>query len=124
MKTLDVLRFSFRAAVGYPARTLLTLLAMAIGVGAVILLTALGEGARLYVTREFTSLGTHLLITIPGRSETTGGPPPMLGETPRDLTLEDALALKRSSAIRRVAPVAIGSAPVAWQQREREATIM
>lgn len=124
MKTIDVLRFSFRAAVGYPARTLLTLLAMAIGVGAVILLTALGEGARLYVTREFTSLGTHLLITIPGRSETTGGPPPMLGETPRDLTLEDALALKRSSAIRRVAPVAIGSAPVAWQQREREATIM
>ncbi|MGB5423696.1 MAG: ABC transporter permease, partial [Desulfobacterales bacterium] len=108
----------------YPARTLLTLLAMAIGVGAVILLTALGEGARLYVTREFTSLGTNLLIAIPGRSETTGGPPPLLGETPRDLTLEDALALKRSSAIRRVAPVAIGSAPVAWQQREREATIM
>jgi putative ABC transport system permease protein len=97
---------------------------MAIGVGAVILLTALGEGARRYVTREFTSLGTHLLIAIPGRSETTGGPPPLLGETPRDLTLEDALALKRSSAIRRVAPVAIGSAPVAWQQREREATIM
>ena len=124
MKTFDVLRFSFRAATGYPARTLLTLLAMAIGVGAVILLTALGEGARRYVTREFTSLGTHLLIAIPGRSETTGGPPPMLGETPRDLTLEDALALKRSSAIRRVAPVAIGSAPVAWQQREREATIM
>jgi putative ABC transport system permease protein len=124
MKTFDVLQFSFRAAVGYPARTLLTLLAMAIGVGAVILLTALGEGARLYVTREFTSLGTHLLIVIPGRSETTGGPPPLLGETPRDLTLEDALALKRSSAIRRVAPVAIGSAPVAWQQREREATIM
>jgi len=124
VKTFDVLRFSFRAATGYPARTLLTLLAMAIGVGAVILLTALGEGARRYVTREFTSLGTHLLIVIPGRSETTGGPPPMLGETPRDLTLEDALALKRSSAIRRVAPVAIGSAPVAWQQREREATIM
>lgn len=124
MKTFDVLQFSFRAAVGYPARTLLTLLAMAIGVGAVILLTALGEGARLYVTREFTSLGTHLLIAIPGRSETIGGPPPLLGETPRDLTLEDALALKRNSAIRRVAPVAIGSAPVAWQQREREATIM
>ncbi|MFY9708186.1 MAG: ABC transporter permease [Desulfobacterales bacterium] len=124
MKTFDVLRFSFRAATGFPARTLLTLLAMAIGVGAVILLTALGEGARRYVTREFTSLGTHLLIVIPGRSETTGGPPPLLGETPRDLTLEDALALKRSSAIRRVAPVAIGSAPVAWQQREREATIM
>ncbi len=124
MKTPDVMRFSFRAAAGSPARTLLTLLAMAIGVGAVILLTALAEGARRYVTREFTSLGTHLLIAIPGRSETTGGPPPLLGETPRDLTIEDALALKRSSAIRRIAPVALGSAPVAWRQRERETTIL
>ena len=124
MKALDTFRFSFRAASGYPARTALILLAMAIGVGAVILLTALGEGARRYVTREFTSLGTHLLIVIPGRSETTGGPPPLLGETPRDLTLEDALALKRSASIRRVAPIALGSAPVVWKQLNREVTIM
>jgi putative ABC transport system permease protein len=124
MKIADVLGFSWRAAVGYPARTLLTLLAMAIGVGAVILLTALGEGARRFVTHEFAALGTHLLIVFPGRSETTGGPPPLLGETPRDLTLDDALALTRSSAVRRIAPVAIGSAPVAWRQREREVTIM
>ena len=110
MKAIDTFRFSIRSASGYPARTFLILLAMAIGVGAGRLLTALGEGARRYVTREFTSLGTHLLIVIPGRSETTGGPPPLLGETPRDLTLEDALALTRNSSIRRVAPIAIGSA--------------
>ena len=124
MKAIDTFRFSIRSASGYPARTFLILLAMAIGVGAVILLTALGEGARRYVTREFTSLGTHLLIVIPGRSETTGGPPPLLGETPRDLTLEDALALSRNSSIRRVAPIAIGSAPVVWKQLSREVTIM
>jgi putative ABC transport system permease protein len=124
VKAIDTLQFSFRAASGYPARTFLILLAMAIGVGAVILLTALGEGARRYVTREFTSLGTHLLIVIPGRSETTGGPPPLLGETPRDLTLEDALALKRNASIRRVAPIALGSAPVVWKQLSREVTIM
>lgn len=124
MKAFDTFRFSFRAAAGYPARTFLILLAMAIGVGAVILLTALGEGARRYVTREFTALGTHLLIAIPGRSETTGGPPPLLGETPRDLTLEDAMALNRSASIRRVAPIALGSAPVVWMQRSREVTIM
>jgi putative ABC transport system permease protein len=100
------------------------LLAMAIGVASVILLTALGEGARLYVMREFASLGTNLLIVLPGRSETTGGPPPLLGETPRDLTLEDALSLKRSSAIRRVAPITVGSAPVSWKDRNREVTIL
>ena len=100
------------------------LLAMAIGVASVILLTALGEGARLYVTREFTSLGTNLLIVLPGRSETTGGPPPLLGETPRDLTLEDALSLRRSSVVRRVAPITVGSAPVSWKYRDREVTIL
>lgn len=124
MKVLDVFQFGLRAASGYPARTLLMLLAMSIGVASVILLTTLGEGAQRYVTREFTSLGTHLLVVLPGRSETTGGPPPLLGETPRDLTLEDALALSRSSSIRRVAPIALGNAPVAWKQRDREVTIL
>ena len=124
MKIGDVIQFSIRASSGYPTRTLLMVLAMAIGVASVILLTALGEGARRYVKREFTSLGTHLLIVLPGRSETTGGPPPLLGETPRDLTLEDALSLSRSSAIRRVAPITVGSASVAWKQRDREVTIL
>ncbi|MBW2331522.1 MAG: ABC transporter permease, partial [Deltaproteobacteria bacterium] len=62
MKIRDVIQFSIRASSGYPTRTLLVVLAMAIGVASVILLTALGEGARRYVKREFTALGTHLLI--------------------------------------------------------------
>ena len=67
------------------------LLAMAIGVAAVVVLTSLGEGARRYVTGEFASLGTNLLIVIPGRSETSGGAPTtFVGETPRDLTIDDA----------------------------------
>ena len=124
MKPGDVIQFSAKALSGYPTRTLLMILAMAIGVASVILLTALGEGARRFVTREFTSLGTYLLIVLPGRSETTGGPPPLLGETPRDLTLEDALSLTRSSAIRRMAPITVGSAPVSWKHRDREVSIL
>lgn len=124
MKAEDVIRFCFRSLSGYPLRTALMLLAMAIGVAAVVLLTSLGEGARIYVTREFSSLGTHLLIVLPGRSETVGGPPPLLGQTPRDLTIEDALALTRSSAVRRVAPIMVGSAPVAFESRSRESMIL
>jgi len=124
MKTKDVIQFSTRALSGYPTRTFLMILAMAIGVASVILLTALGEGARRYVTNEFTSLGTYLLIVLPGRSETTGGPPPLLGETPRDLTLDDALSLTRHSAIRRVAPITVGSAPVSWKHRDREVSVL
>ncbi len=59
------------------------LLAMSIGVAAVIALTSLGEGARRYVADEFQALGTRMVIVIPGRSETGGVSPGMLaGETP------------------------------------------
>jgi len=120
----DLLAYAAGSVIGYRARTLLTLLAMGIGVASVVSLTALGEGARRFVTGEFQSLGTYLLIVLPGRSETTGGPPPLLGETPRDLTLDDALAIKRSRAVRRIAPIAVGSAGVSFGAREREVIII
>jgi putative ABC transport system permease protein len=124
MTVKDILAYAAGSVAGYRARTLLTLLAMGIGVASVVMLTALGEGARRFVTGEFQSLGTNLLIVLPGRSETTGGPPPLLGETPRDLTLEDALAMERSRAVRRVAPIAVGSAGVSYREREREVMII
>jgi len=124
MKTEDLLQFSFRALSQYPTRTFLMLLSMSIGVASVMLLTALGEGARRYVIDQFGSLGTNILIVLPGRFETVGSAPPLLGNTPRDLTLEDALALNRSSAIRSVAPIALGTAPVSWREREREVIVL
>ena len=124
MRSEDSLRYGSRALFGARGRTWLMLLAMAIGVGSVVVLTALGEGARRYVSNEFSNLGTHLLIVIPGRAETTGDTPPLIGGTPRDLTLNDALALRRSSSIRLIAPLVLGSAPVSHQQLEREATVM
>lgn len=124
MTAREVFIYAAGSVLGYRARTLLTLLAMGIGVASVVMLTALGEGARRFVTGEFQSLGTHLLIVLPGRSETTGGPPPLLGETPRDLTLEDALAIERSRAVRLIAPIAVGSAGVSYREREREVMIL
>jgi len=124
MKIVDIIRFAFQASIGYPTRTLLMLLAMAIGVGSVVILSTLGDGARNYVIGQFSSLGTNLLIVLPGRSETVGGPPPLLGITPRDLTLDDAMALLRSSNIRYVAPIALGAAPVSRGRMEREVTIL
>lgn len=124
MKIADITRFAFQAATGYPTRTLLMLLAMAIGVGSVVLLSTLGDGARRYVISQFSSLGTNLLIVLPGRSETVGGPPPLLGITPRDLTIDDAMALKRSSAVRYVAPIGVGAAPVSRGSLQREVTIL
>ncbi len=100
------------------------LLSMSIGISSVMLLTALGEGARRYVIDQFGSMGTNILIVLPGRFETVGGAPPLLGKTARDLTLEDALALNRSSAIRNLAPIALGTAPVSRREREREVVVL
>jgi putative ABC transport system permease protein len=104
-------------------RAALIILAMSIGVASVTLLTALGESARSFIVNEFEALGTHLVIVLPGRTETTGGHPPLFGETPRDLTLEDANALFRSRHIVAIAPLTIGSAPVSTHGLERETNI-
>src|SRR5438132_7954629 len=101
MKAIDIARFAWRSLTAYRSRTLLIVLAMSIGVGAVVVLTSLGEGARAYVRNQFASLGTNLIVILPGRAETFGGSSGMMsGRTPRDLTLDDALALRRIRGIR------------------------
>ena len=59
MRIKDTLLFSVNTFRGSRSRTFLILLAMSIGVTAVVALTALGEGARRYVMDEFASLGTN-----------------------------------------------------------------
>lgn len=124
MKALDALRYAFHSIERSPSRTALMLLAMAIGVSAVLLLTGLGEAARRYVTDEFASLGTNLVIVLPGRSETSGGAlGASFGGTTRDLTIEDAQAIKRSPNVKRVSPLVIGAAGVQYGGLEREAVV-
>ena len=125
LHSADVMGFSWGALRGYPVRTLLMLLAMSIGVGAVVILTALGDGARQYVLSEFSSLGTNLVIVFPGRSETSGiDPSAMMGETTRDLTLDDAQALLRSAKVKRIAPLNVGQAEVSRGSRSREVVVL
>jgi putative ABC transport system permease protein len=124
MRLIDVAQFASGSLRGSPTRTLLMMLAMSIGVAAVVVLTALGEGARRYVVDQFSSLGTNLVILLPGRTETAGvGPGLMSGQTPRDITLDDAEALLRSRAVMRVAPLTVGSASVSRGSLNREVVV-
>ncbi len=124
MKFSDTLKLAYSAIIAQPIRVLLIILAMSIGIASVTLLTALGESARHYIVNEFEALGTHLIIVLPGRTETTGGHPPLFGETPRDLTIADANALLRSRYIAAIAPINIGAAPVSIKGLERDSTII
>ena len=114
MRLSDLFKFSLGALGGARTRTWLMLLAMSIGVSSVLLLTAVGEGTRRYVNNQFMDLGSHLLIVMPGKLETTGGQPPIMSATEVDITIDDAIAISRSPSIRRVAPMVLGSAPASW----------
>lgn len=125
MTLQDTFALSFRTVVSYRLRALLILLAMALGVAAVVVLTALGEGARRFVVNQFSSLGTNLVIVIPGRAETSGGfPGALVGETPRDLTLDDAKSLSEVRGVRRFAPLNVGAVEISAGGRLREITIL
>lgn len=125
MRFPDLLQMATDSARRARLRSVMLLLAMTIGVAAVVTLTSLGEGAREFVAGEFRALGTRLIIVLPGRSETGGvGPGLLSGETPRDLTLADAEAVLRIPLVERVAPLVIGSAPASVGALEREAPIL
>lgn len=121
----DLARLALGAVRAHRVRTTLAVSGTAVGVASVILLISLGEGAREYVRREFLSIGSNLLVVLPGKTETTGGPPMLFGGTVRKLTLDDALAvLRRSPRTRRVAPVSMGQASVKHLARGRLVTVV
>ena len=123
MTAADLLRFCLQALSGHRLRTVLSLLGMAIGVAAVITLTALGEGARIYVVDQFASIGSNLLIVVPGKTETTGIPG--VAAASNDLTLEDSRAIQRSiPEASKVAPFVIGTESVAHGARRRQVAIV
>ncbi len=124
MRSADLIHFARQAATGNPLRASLLVLAMAIGVAAVVVLTALGDGARRYVMNEFSSLGSNLVIVLPGRSQTGGfNPGNAITSTPRDLSIADAQSLLRAPAVRQVAPLAIGTSEISAGGRLRQVMV-
>jgi putative ABC transport system permease protein len=125
MKLADTFALAWGSLAQQPRRTALIGLAMSIGVGAVVVLTALGEGARGYVLAQFAGLGSNLVIVIPGRAETTGAAPGVLsGQTTRDLTLDDADAVSRLPGVNGVAPLNVGTAQITRGSLGREVVLL
>ena len=113
----DSVRWTLRALWIQKIRSLLTVVGFSIGIAAMVLLSALGEGLRFYVMSEFTQFGSHIIAITPGKTETFG----MSGilNTTRPLSLEDAEALSRLQHIEEVVPVVIGTAQVKQGTRSR-----
>jgi len=99
------------------------MLGIAIGVAAVILLTSIGEGTRVYVLSQFTQFGTNIMAVNPGKSKTLGIPG-VLGGSQRKLTLDDAEALARIPGIETMVPVTMGLARVEGGGRARSVSVL
>ena len=123
MRLADRLDFARGALTRHRGRSGLQLLAIAAAVCSVLLLTALGEGARRYVAAEFAFLGKDLLVMLPGRKQTTGGLPP-LGSSLHDITLDDMAFLTRQLPRIRFAPLVVGNSLIRQGSRSRHRPVL
>ena len=98
----ELMRESWRAMRTNRMRTALTMLGMLIGVGAVVAMLAVGNGARASVNDVIASLGSNMLVVISGAT-TSGGLHVATGSTPT-LHLADADAIGRLPGVEAVAP--------------------
>ena len=125
MITTDLFRFAWQALIQNRRRSGLSLVGVAIGVVAVVSLTAIGEGGIRFVTNQFSSLGTSVIIVAPGRNETSGGMPHGIGGIPNDLTLQDAFILERRiQSVRVAVPISRSTGTVSFGDRDRQVPII
>ena len=114
IRIADALHLAWRAIAAHRLRSFLTLLGIAVGIAAVILLTSIGEGIHRFVLSEFTQFGTNLINIAPGKVKTSGPSPTGIPSSVRPLTLDDARAVSRL-------PHVTGMTAVVWGNTEIKA---
>jgi putative ABC transport system permease protein len=123
MRFLLLLKASLRAISRNKMRSGLTVLGIVIGVGAVIAMIGIGQGASTQVQAQISSFGDNLLTIFPG-SESRGGMHGGAG-TESSLTEEDARAIEEQiPAITALTPVAQTGAPIVFGDRNWTTSIV
>ena len=122
MRWRDGLGLCGSALSSQPLRSLLTLLGVAIGIAAVALLTAMGEGVRNRVLDSFAQFGTRVVTVRPGTLP-TGGIGGILASA-RPLTIADADALGRLPHADAVVPIIQGNGDIQAEGRQRRVDIL
>jgi putative ABC transport system permease protein len=112
MNFVSLLRIALRALAVNKLRSALTMLGIVIGVGAVIVMIAVGAGAQARVEEQIRALGSNLLLVMPG-STTAGGVRMGFGSG-STLTEDDVVAINREIPEALAAPALRGTAQVIW----------
>lgn len=101
------LKIALTSIIANKGRSLLTMLGVIIGIGSVVLIMAVGEGAQSLILGEIQSLGSNLVGVLPGNTGKDGPPASVMGITVTTLSYADAQAISD----RRNVPHIIGVAP-------------
>jgi putative ABC transport system permease protein len=113
MNLYSAAKVSYRSLRANKLRSALTMLGMIIGVAAVIAMVAIGAGANERISSQIASVGSNLILVLPG-STTSGGLRSGFGGTPT-LTMADARAIgKELPAVRFSAPSIRSTSPVVY----------
>ena len=123
IRPADSIHLALRAITAHRLRSFLTLLGIAVGIAAVILLTSIGEGIHRFVLSEFTQFGTNLVSIAPGKVKTSGPAPTGIPTSVRPLTLDDARALRRLPHITAMSATVWGNTEVKGNGRLRRTTV-
>jgi putative ABC transport system permease protein len=108
MKT--TMKIAFDALVRNRARSLLTMLGVIIGVAAVIVTVAIGAGARISVQNQINSLGSNLVVVLPGSVTQSGARSGFGGAS--SLTPDDGMAIAQLPGVAAVSPVVTARAQI------------
>jgi putative ABC transport system permease protein len=103
---------SWRAMGANRLRTLLTMLGMVIGVGAVVLMMSIGQGAQYAIQQTISAMGSNLFVLLSGHTVSGGARSGSGGA--HTLTVGDAEAIAELSGVEAVAPIHPGNAQVVY----------
>jgi putative ABC transport system permease protein len=103
-------------------RTFLTMLGMMIGVGAVVLMMAIGEGAQQSIKKSISSMGSNLFVVLSGAPSAGGARASTGGAS--TLNILDADAVGDLNGVSAVAPVTMGNAQVIYAGNNWNTTVM
>ena len=105
------LRLAFDALLRNRARSLLTMLGVIIGVAAVIVTVAIGTGARVSVQQQINSLGSNLVVVLPGSVTVQGGARTGFGGA-STLTPNDGMAIAQLPHVAAVSPMVVARSQI------------
>lgn len=104
MKTLDILEETYSALFSNKVRTGLTMLGIVIGISSVIAMISIGQGAQNSIQANIQSIGSNLVLVMPGAQRGVGVQVSAGRGSAQSLTLDDATAISGLSNVSAVAP--------------------